>query len=213
MGMRLRPAGTEIRAPTPGTRWPISTAFPPCRSNTSLALSTSDVNRSPNRSNRLISLRRRSPPIRSPKVYRISEVVTLAAVAVSSTGMNERRPCPTKKPASGRVSSVGIGRCKSPNTISTNTPTYPKEWTTSVTHLARSVSSSPTALHLPTSSEGHVQYAPYDARTAAAVGEHGRAQQLFQGSGCGGKGSDGSTDPAHRLPFPSSTNYGYSRLR
>src|ERR671916_1663864 len=110
-----------------------------------------------------------------PAGTEIRAATTLAAVAVSTTGTNERRPCPTRNPKSGRVSSVGIGRYRLPDKTSTNTPRYPKEWTTSMTHLASSASRLPITCYPPTSSAGRPQYAPNDARaarpwTAVAVG-------------------------------------------
>jgi hypothetical protein len=45
--MRLRPAGTETRAPTPGIRCPTRIAFPPWRSKTLLAPSRSDTKNEP----------------------------------------------------------------------------------------------------------------------------------------------------------------------
>src|SRR5215211_1846070 len=43
------PAGIEIKAPMPGTRWPTRIAFPPWRSNSLLALFRSDSRTSTNR--------------------------------------------------------------------------------------------------------------------------------------------------------------------
>ena len=50
---------------------------------------------------------------------RETETATDATVLTNSTGAKEKRPCPTRKPARGRVSSVGIGKCRYPNATRT----------------------------------------------------------------------------------------------
>src|SRR5829696_7729561 len=160
--MRFRPAGTETRAPTPGIKCPTSIALPPLRSNTLLAPSRSDTKTSLERSNRFTTRRKRASLIRSPTRYRTSEADTLAAVAASSTGKKERRPCPTRNPNSGRVNSVGTGRYRLPARMRTNTPTYPKDRTTSSTHPTSSASGAPIAPYPPISSTIRPNYAPYD---------------------------------------------------
>src|SRR5215210_7696215 len=88
----------------------------------------------------------------------MSDALTLAAVAESNTGTNVRRPLPIRKPNSGNVSSVGTGRYRLPANIRTNTPTYPSEWTTSMTHRTRSMSTPPIVLYPPISSEDLIMH-------------------------------------------------------
>src|SRR5215218_6735835 len=110
----------------------------------------------------------------------MSEALTLAAVAESNTGTYVRRPLPIRNPKSGNVSSVGIGKYRLPDNMRTNTPTYPSEWTTSMTHRTRSVSTPPIVLCPPISSPSRPNYAPCDApangrssvRPARAAGPH-----------------------------------------
>src|SRR5215217_7901 len=161
--MRLRPAGTETRAPTPGIKCPTRIAFPPLRSNTSLALSKSDTKSSFERSKCSITRRKRASLSLNPTAYMTNAAHTLAAVAVSSTGTNERRPLPIRNPNSGNVSSVGTGTYMLPANMRTNTPTYPSEWTTSMTHRTTSVSTPPIVPYPPISSPRQPNYAPCDA--------------------------------------------------
>src|SRR5215213_10600619 len=92
----------------------------------------------------------------------MSEALTLAAVAESNTGTYVRRPLPIRNPKSGNVSSVGIGKYRLPDNMRTNTPTYPIEWTTSMTHRTRSVSTPPIVPDPPISSPRQPNYAPCD---------------------------------------------------
>ncbi len=98
-------------------------AFLPWRSNNLLALSISDSYTNMNRPYRLTNRRKGSSPSQNPKKYRPSEEATPAAVVHISRRTNEKRPCPTRKLARARVSSVGIGRCRVPNATRMTMPT------------------------------------------------------------------------------------------
>src|ERR671913_325070 len=97
---------------------------------------------------------------------------TLADVAASSTGTNESRPWPTKTPNSGGVGRVGPGGYTLPANIRTNTPTYPNECTTSMTHRTRSVSTPPIVPYPPISSPRQPNYAPQDPGHAPECAPH-----------------------------------------
>src|SRR3954452_5348629 len=126
--MRSTPAGTEIRLRTTGTNRPISTALAPCRSNQSLALSTSCTFTS---GSLLASVLVRSRPSTAPTPYNASAPTTDPSVVKTIALTSPSSPRLAANPASGRITSLGHGGNKfssataSPAPAETDPPARP----------------------------------------------------------------------------------------
>ena len=116
------PAGTEISVRTAGTRRPSSTAAGPWRRNQSSARSTSpgvSVSQRPWRADQRLS---RASPSARPAKYHSERPASEPAVPASTTSTRLSSPRAAVKPASGMISSDGIGGNTFSANISSATP-------------------------------------------------------------------------------------------
>lgn len=100
------PAGSEMRLRKIGTSRPKKTAFRPCRRNQSAAVSKS---RSSSSGILEMTRRVRSSPSQRASPYTTRAPTSEPTVVQMSASASDIVPCPAANPASGRMSSLGMG--------------------------------------------------------------------------------------------------------
>ena len=108
-GIRTIPAGTEISVRTAGTMRPKNTARPPCRANQPCALSMSPGDTVIQRPCLAAHRFSRSDPTERPSQNQKLVPRTDPSVPASTVGMKDSAPVPHRYPASGMMTSDGIG--------------------------------------------------------------------------------------------------------